>query len=203
MGCGADQSRGTSLILGTKTGCMVRPPQTALSRGSAASAPNRARASHDRLQLCRDFACTPGRNRRSPICARIVQHGHLRREHFNAGIAGTRPLCVASVAHRSPRIRGTDAWSSCRHQFWTTSLVGPALRTARRCECWSAGVASVLLLRGGGIPLVVLPRADGKPDAHRGPHNVLIEREDGSRVVRSFRGLRRISSATEDQGEGV
>jgi hypothetical protein len=42
-----------------------------------------------------------------------------------------------------------------------------------------------------GIPLVVLPRADGMPHAHRGPHNVLIEREDGSRVVRSFRGLRR------------
>jgi acetyl esterase len=29
-----------------------------------------------------------------------------------------------------------------------------------------------------------------------GPRNVLIEREDGSRVVRSFRGLRR-SAATE------
>ena len=42
-----------------------------------------------------------------------------------------------------------------------------------------------------GIPLVVLPRTDGMPHAHRGPHNVLIEREDGSRVVRSFRGLRR------------
>ena len=49
-----------------------------------------------------------------------------------------------------------------------------------------------------GIPLVLLPRADGKPHAHRGPHNVLIEREDGSRVVRPFRGLRRISS----EGEG-
>jgi hypothetical protein len=53
-----------------------------------------------------------------------------------------------------------------------------------------------------GIP-VVLPRADGKPHVHRGPHNVLIEREDGSRVVRSFRGLRRISSATEDRGDCV
>jgi hypothetical protein len=48
-----------------------------------------------------------------------------------------------------------------------------------------------------GFPLIVLPRPDGKPHAHRGPHNVLIEREDGSRVVRSFRGLRRISSAAE------
>jgi hypothetical protein len=48
-----------------------------------------------------------------------------------------------------------------------------------------------------GIPLVSVPRADGKPHAQRGPHNVLIEREDGSRVVRSFHGLRRISSAEE------
>jgi acetyl esterase len=38
-----------------------------------------------------------------------------------------------------------------------------------------------------GKPVVVLVRWSGK-----GPRNVLIEREDGSRVVRPFRGLRRI-----------
>lgn len=37
-----------------------------------------------------------------------------------------------------------------------------------------------------GKPVVVLVRWRGK-----GPRNVLIQREDGSRVVRSFRGLRR------------
>jgi hypothetical protein len=40
-----------------------------------------------------------------------------------------------------------------------------------------------------GIPLVWLPRSDGKPHTRTGPHNVLIERADGSRVVRPFRGL--------------
>ncbi len=43
-----------------------------------------------------------------------------------------------------------------------------------------------------GIPLVWYPRSDGKPHPSRtGPHNVLIERADGSRVVRTFRGLRK------------
>ena len=60
---------------------------------------------------------------------------------------------------------------------------GPLERRARRTRT--------------GIPLVVLPRADGKSHARHGPHNVLIERKDRSRVVRSFRGLRRIPSATQ------
>lgn len=37
-----------------------------------------------------------------------------------------------------------------------------------------------------GRPVVVLVRWSG-----RGPRNVLVRREDGSRVVRPFRGLRR------------
>jgi hypothetical protein len=34
-----------------------------------------------------------------------------------------------------------------------------------------------------GIPLVWHPRSDGKPHTQTGPHNVLIERADGSRMV--------------------
>jgi hypothetical protein len=49
-----------------------------------------------------------------------------------------------------------------------------------------------------GIPLVVLPRANGKPPVRRGPQNVLIERADGSRVVRFFRGLHRLQKDTPD-----
>jgi acetyl esterase len=37
-----------------------------------------------------------------------------------------------------------------------------------------------------GQPVTVLIRWNGK-----GPRNVLIQRQDGSRVVRPFRGLRR------------
>jgi acetyl esterase len=44
--------------------------------------------------------------------------------------------------------------------------------------------------RWAGIPLVQLPRSDGKRHTRSGPHNVLIQRADGSRVVRPFRGLR-------------
>jgi acetyl esterase len=40
-----------------------------------------------------------------------------------------------------------------------------------------------------GIPLVWYPRTDGKPHSKRGPLNVLIQRADGTKVVRSFRGL--------------
>ena len=36
-----------------------------------------------------------------------------------------------------------------------------------------------------GMPVVVMVRWNG-----RGPRNVLIERADGTRVVRPFRGLR-------------
>ena len=39
-----------------------------------------------------------------------------------------------------------------------------------------------------GAPVTVLVRWSG-----RGPRNVLIQREDGSRVVRPFRGLRKPS----------
>ena len=49
-----------------------------------------------------------------------------------------------------------------------------------------------------GIPLVVLPRANGKPPGRRGPQNVLIERADGSRIVRFFRGLRRLQEDNPD-----
>ena len=38
----------------------------------------------------------------------------------------------------------------------------------------------------GGRPVTVLARWNGK-----GPRNVLVRREDGSHVVRPFRGLRR------------
>ena len=38
----------------------------------------------------------------------------------------------------------------------------------------------------GGRPVTVLARWSGK-----GPRNVLVRREDGSHVVRPFRGLRR------------
>jgi hypothetical protein len=41
-------------------------------------------------------------------------------------------------------------------------------------------------LRSGWVPVRVLVQGNGG-----GPRNVLIEREDGSRVVRPFRGLRR------------
>jgi|SRR4051794_21255705 hypothetical protein len=41
-------------------------------------------------------------------------------------------------------------------------------------------------LQSGWVPVRVLVQWNG-----RGPRNVLIEREDGSRVVRPFRGLRR------------
>lgn len=40
-----------------------------------------------------------------------------------------------------------------------------------------------------GKPVTVLIRWSGK-----GPRNVLIQRDDGSKVVRPFRGLRRIES---------
>ena len=40
-----------------------------------------------------------------------------------------------------------------------------------------------------GEPVVVLIRWSGK-----GPRNVLVERADGTRVVRPFRGLRRVVS---------
>ena len=45
-----------------------------------------------------------------------------------------------------------------------------------------------------GIPLVWHLRLDGKPHSRTGPHNVLIERTDGSQVVRGFRGLHRLSA---------
>jgi hypothetical protein len=41
-------------------------------------------------------------------------------------------------------------------------------------------------LRSGWVPVRILVQGNGG-----GPRNVLIEREDGSRVVRPFRGLRR------------
>jgi len=41
-----------------------------------------------------------------------------------------------------------------------------------------------------GAPVVVLIRWSGK-----GPRNVLVERADGTRVVRPFRGLRRVAGS--------
>ena len=41
-----------------------------------------------------------------------------------------------------------------------------------------------------GNPVVVLQRWNGK-----GPRNVLIQREDGSRIIRPFRGLRKPKKA--------
>ncbi len=41
-----------------------------------------------------------------------------------------------------------------------------------------------------GEPVTVLIRWNGK-----GPRNVLIERQDGSRVIRPFRGLRKPKEA--------
>lgn len=46
-------------------------------------------------------------------------------------------------------------------------------------------VGTVYRLRGE--PVLVLARYNGK-----GPRNVLVEYQDGRRVVRPFRGLRRI-----------
>ena len=46
----------------------------------------------------------------------------------------------------------------------------------------------------GDIPFVMHPRTDSRPLARSGPHNVLIERADGSRMVRSFHGLRRVTA---------
>jgi acetyl esterase len=43
-----------------------------------------------------------------------------------------------------------------------------------------------------GKPVTVLARWNGK-----GPRNVLIQREDGSRVVRPFRGLRKFNHPSE------
>jgi acetyl esterase len=43
-----------------------------------------------------------------------------------------------------------------------------------------------------GQPVVVLVQWNGK-----GPRNVMIERADGTRTVRPFRGLRRALSRTE------
>jgi acetyl esterase len=42
-----------------------------------------------------------------------------------------------------------------------------------------------------GVPVVVLARWG----TGGGPRNVLVRRADGSRVVRPFRGLRRVSTA--------
>lgn len=47
-----------------------------------------------------------------------------------------------------------------------------------------------------GLPVVVLVQW-----AHPGPRNVLIERVDGERVVRPFRGLRRVQPASEAAGK--
>jgi hypothetical protein len=44
-----------------------------------------------------------------------------------------------------------------------------------------------------GVPIIWLPRSDGRPHEPSGPRNVLIERAGGSRVVRPFRGLRRLA----------
>ncbi len=46
-----------------------------------------------------------------------------------------------------------------------------------------------------GEPVTVLARWNGK-----GPRNVLIQREDGDKVVRPFRGLRKIPSETHKLG---
>jgi hypothetical protein len=51
-------------------------------------------------------------------------------------------------------------------------------------------IGRVYLLRGE--PVTVLARWDGA-----GPRNVLLERPDGSRLVRPFRGLRRATPAAE------
>lgn len=40
-----------------------------------------------------------------------------------------------------------------------------------------------------GLPVVVLVRWNGK-----GPRNVLVRREDGTKVVRPFRGLRKVKA---------
>lgn len=44
-----------------------------------------------------------------------------------------------------------------------------------------------------GRPVTVLVRSDWK---RRSPRNVLIRREDGTKVVRPFRGLRKLAAST-------
>lgn len=49
----------------------------------------------------------------------------------------------------------------------------------------------VYLERGRPVTVLIQWGLKSKGETHGGPRNVLVEREDGTRVVRPFRGLRR------------
>ncbi len=49
-----------------------------------------------------------------------------------------------------------------------------------------------------GKPVTVLVRWNGK-----GPRNVLIQREDGSKIVRPFRGLRKPTHGTDSPTQAL
>ncbi len=66
-----------------------------------------------------------------------------------------------------------------------------------------AGRPVVVLIRWGRTgagPAAPIGKLNGSAwGRRRAPHNVLIRREDGTRVVRPFRGLRRVLDALHSQ----
>lgn len=66
------------------------------------------------------------------------------------------------------------------------------------------GLPVVVLVRwgrSGAKPAAPIDKLDGSAGGRRrGPHNVLIRREDGTRVVRPFRRLRRSTDANDTSG---
>jgi hypothetical protein len=53
-------------------------------------------------------------------------------------------------------------------------------------------IGRTYLERGRPVRVLVQWGLKKRGETHGGPRNVLIEREDGSRVVRPFRGLRSV-----------
>lgn len=51
-------------------------------------------------------------------------------------------------------------------------------------------VGRTYLERGRPVTVLIQWGLKSRGESHGGPRNVLIEREDGARVVRPFRGLR-------------
>lgn len=57
--------------------------------------------------------------------------------------------------------------------------------------------------RTGAAPDSPIGKLDGSAwGRRRAPHNVLIERQDGSRVVRPFRGLRKLPDVRHEERGG-
>ena len=71
---------------------------------------------------------------------------------------------------------------------------GSPLRSRRRRHLRQTGEAVHVVIRWSGahaepwrgIPLVWYPRSDGRRQARSGPHNMLVERADGSRCVMNY-----------------